>query len=247
MISSILNTVPVPVFPSLKNNLIQNFYIIGFSPDDFIKIDKKENKLIFLDIFGNPSENFPLLTPKIITKFPNEKNGINTIPDNIIIEHCFPKGKIEYKYNNKKEVFQFEFDNVPQNYIDDDKQFYSKIYFNCLSIKEPLIDYFKYKKEVVNLILEKGYLSVLDSDKHFILGSEEEKKYTNIFIPKVICLASVLPFYNELGALLDFIYMYYLSKEDFSSLSLEKVIEKLVHAQTMPLFTSALTKIGILG
>ena len=232
MISSISNS--VPVFPSLKNNLIQNFYIIGLSPDDFIKIDKKENKLKFFDLFENTSENFPLLTPKIITKFPNEKNGINTIPDNIIIEHCFPKGKIEFKNNDKKEFFQFEFDNIPQNYFDDDKQFYSKIYFNCLSIKEPLIDYFKYKKEIVNLILEKEYLPVSDSDKNFILGLEEEKKYSNIFIPKIICFSSILPFYNELGLILDFIYSYYLSKEDFSSLSLEKVIEKIIMKIPIP-------------
>ena len=64
---------------NMKNNLIQNFYIIGITYDD---IDSK-------------SKNKPLkesdisFSPKIISKFPDIKN-YNSIPDEIIIEHCFP-------------------------------------------------------------------------------------------------------------------------------------------------------------
>ena len=54
-------------------------------------------------------------------------------------------------------------------------------------------------------------------------------------IPKVLCFASVLPFYNELSLLLKSIYDYYLSKKDFSSLPLEKIIEKIIIKTQIPL------------
>ena len=235
MISTTLNSVP-PI-QSMKNNLIQNFYIIGFSPEDFIKIDKKENKITFTDLFKNIPENISSLKPKIITKFPKENLSLNMIPDNIIIEHCFPKGNIEFYNKDKKEYFQFEFDNIPQNYNDEDKPIYSKIYFNCIVIYELLFHYFEYKKEMVNLILEKAYCQISDSDKNFILGAEEEDKYKNTYIQKVICFASVLPIYNELDMLLENIFEYYNTRREFSfsSLPLEKVIENIVMNTPIPI------------
>ena len=38
---------------NMKNNLIQNFYIIGLSLEDIIDINKEENKLSFTKIFIN--------------------------------------------------------------------------------------------------------------------------------------------------------------------------------------------------
>ena len=35
---------------SSKNNLIQNFYVIGFSPEDFFKINRVENKAEYANI-----------------------------------------------------------------------------------------------------------------------------------------------------------------------------------------------------
>ena len=42
---------------NMKNNLIQNFYIVGLSPNDFFQI-KKNNKGEFLNIFQNKKKNF---------------------------------------------------------------------------------------------------------------------------------------------------------------------------------------------
>ena len=222
------------VKPSLRNSLIQNFYIIGFSLDDFFKIDKKENKGTFLDIFENISDKN--ITPKIITKFPDKNiDNMNLVPDNIIIDHCFPNGKIELSNKDKNEYFNFEFDNTQQNYKNEDKKIYSKIYFNCLEIRESLLDYFEYKKEIVNLILENDYVSLSDKDKTLPLSGEDQKKYSSIFIPKVLCFASVLPFYKELSLLLEYIYNFYLSKQSFSFLPLEKVIEKIIINTPIPI------------
>ena len=93
---------------SFKNNLIQNFYIIGLSLEDIIDINKEENKLSFRKIFIKNEFKKYIFTPKIITKFPNDNSCINKIPDNIVIDHCFLNGKIDYKYDNNTEFFIFE-------------------------------------------------------------------------------------------------------------------------------------------
>ena len=223
-----------PDLCSFKNNLIQNFYIIGFSLDDFFKINKEGDKGEFLDIFEEKSFNELNVKPKIITKFPNGKMCLNVIPDNIIIQHCFPNDVIKLTKDYANQFFQFKFDNLPQNYEESDRKIYSNTYFTCLEIKEPLINYFKYKNEIITLIYENKSME-LSKDKYKILTDEEEKRYSETFISKVLCFASVLPFYNELSLLLESIYKYYLSKRNFSLLSLEKVIEKIISNTYIPL------------
>ena len=56
---------------NLKNNLIQNFYVIGLCPDRFFQV-QEDGHGVFLNIFKHPFAN---LTPEIISKFPPE-NGI---------------------------------------------------------------------------------------------------------------------------------------------------------------------------
>lgn len=221
--------------PYFENNLIQNFYVIGFSPEDFFKLDEKEKKGTFMDIFDITSEKKPILIPKILTKFPDMKKNFNSIPDNIIIDHCFPNGKIEFNNTDKTEFFQFHFEIKPQKYDDENKQIYSTIYFSCLEIQEPLLDYYKYKKEIVNLVLRNNLAELQEKDKTLPLNSEIENKYSNIYIPKILCFASVLPFYNELRLLLEYIYTYFTSKQTFSFLPLEKVIEKIVCYTPIPI------------
>ena len=69
-------------FLNMKNNLIQNFYIIGITQED-INSNLK-------DILSN---NFNMgLSPKIISKFPETNSNYNMIPNEIIIDHCFPTG-----------------------------------------------------------------------------------------------------------------------------------------------------------
>ena len=233
MIPKESNTTPEP--QSFKNNLIQNFYVIGFSPEDFFKVNKKENKGEFLDIFDEKSFKEVNIIPKIITKFPNGKVSLNAIPDNIIIQHCFPNGDIKLTTNKQNQFFQFKFDNIPQNYENCFRKIYSNIYLTCLEIKEPLLNYLKYKNEIINIIVENKSLELTEKDKYQSIGKDEEKKYSEIFISKVICFASVLPFYRELSLLLQSIYNYYLSQKNFLFLPLEKVIEKIISMTYIPL------------
>jgi hypothetical protein len=65
----------------MKNNLIQNFYIIG--------VPSEEINSRYKEIINKSNISF---TPKIISKFPDINSNYNTIPNEIIIEHCFPTG-----------------------------------------------------------------------------------------------------------------------------------------------------------
>ena len=44
-----------------------------------------------------------------------------------------------------------------------------------------------------------------------------------------------MPFYNELNLILQNIYSYYLSRQDFASAPLEKIIEKIITMTPIPL------------
>ena len=221
---------------SSKYNLIQNFYIIGFSPDDFFKVNNKNKTGEFAEIFKETIEEMPNLEPKIISKYPIIQDNMNTIPDHIIINHCFPDGVIKIKNAKIKNVFfQFELDNIPQNYSNEERKIYSKMYFTCLEINECICKYFQYKKEIINSVFKYKSIKILNFDKNKPEGIDTEKKFSNFFIPKVICFASVLPFYNELSLLLEYIHDYYLSKQDFSSLPLEKLIEKIIINLPIPI------------
>ena len=238
MQNSTSNSTTSPKQITLKNNLIQNFYIIGFSPDDFFKIDLKAKKAEFCPIFKESIEEMPLIKPKILTKFPNTKITFNSIPDKVVIDHCFPTGKIEITNNKsspRPKSFEFELDNLPQDYIEEEKIIYSKIYFSCLEINESISNYFKYMKEIINILYQVPNIEIKNFDKNQPLGIDVEKKYLNLYIPKVLCFASVYPFYNELGCILDYIHSYYLSKNEFSFLPLEKIIEKVITKIPLPI------------
>ena len=99
---------------NMKNNLIQNFYIIGITPDDI----------------STKMQDILSYTPKIISKFPDIRN-YNTIPNELIIEHCFPMGYKPLKGKKKdleKNVynFWFELDNLKYNYLSKYQMLYSK-------------------------------------------------------------------------------------------------------------------------
>ena len=224
---------------SSKNNLIQNFYIIGFSLNDFFVVNQKEKTGEFIDIFKEKIEDIPKLTPKIITKFPNIKNSINTISDDLVVDHCFPNGYLKIfknvKGENEPNFYQFELDNIPQNYQNEEQKIYSKIYFTCLEIGESISEYFQYKKEIINQIFKYKSIKILNFDKNEPSGVDSKNKFSEFLIPKVLCFSSVLPFYNELSQLLKSIHDYSLSKKDFASLPLEKVIEKIILSTPIPI------------
>ena len=208
---------------NMKNNLIQNFYIIGFSPEDFFYINEK-NEGEFLSIFGK--KNLIQLTPKIISKFPPNNSNFNEINDEIIINHCFPKGlyvKNETKTNPY--FFSFELDNLLLNYSLEEKNIHSKIYFSCLRILESLDKYLKYKEEILSQL--DNTIAIKDDNEDI------NKNLSNIYISKVICFASVFPCYHELEQILNFIYQNYLEQKNH--LHLEKLIEQIVLKLPIPL------------
>lgn len=219
---------------NMKNNLIQNFYIIGLSPEDFFHI-KKNNKGQFLNIFQNKTKIN--LEPKIITKFPPKNSNFNEVKDEVIVNHCFPGGLniISIDKENKSPThFEFELDNLLFNYSNEEKNIYSKIYFTCLEIYEPLIQYFKYKKEIIDIN------EINKKKKTEIINDTEElnEKCGSTYIPKVICFASVLPFYKELSNILDIIYRLYSGNSNNSVLPIEKLIEQIVLSIPIPLMSN---------
>ena len=219
---------------NMKYNLFQNFYIIGLSIEDFIQISKKEDpKNIF------QSNNEIELSPKIISKFPPNSPNHNSIPDQIIIDHCFPNGfkmvKFQKNDSNNYSHFCFELDNLKYSYLSDKKTLYSKIYFTCLKFNESLQDYQKLKLEMDKKNIKN------DSE---IINSNNINDINAFYIPKVICFASLLPFTKEIIKILNNLYEYFLYYNNnintnniiINNLSpIEKIIEQLVMCLPFPI------------
>ena len=98
-------------FLKMNNNLIQNFYIIG--------VTSEEINSHYKEIINNSNIS---LTPIIISKFPDTISNFNTVPNEIIIDHCFPTGYkiIKEKSNNileQNSFFWFELENSKYNYV----------------------------------------------------------------------------------------------------------------------------------
>ena len=224
---------------NLKNNLIQNFYVIGLCPDRFFQV-QEDGHGVFLNIFKHPFAN---LTPEIISKFPPENGNYNSIKDEMLIAHCFPKGLhvLQTKEEKKKPCTHFEFhlDNILFNYNDEERKIYSKIYFTCLEIYESLELYNNYKKEIITNINnnKKTTIEILKDGKNEVILQADTSRYLKFFyIPKIICFASLLPFHNELYNILDIIHQVYsLRLKDSSILPIEKFIEQIVLQIPIPL------------
>ena len=167
---------------SHKFNLFQQFYIVGLD-------QKLYNNLFKLDLKQLPKE---LLSPKIISKYPNKNPSYINIPDFFISSHCFPKGLLnkviyckEEELNEKSKITEewiFSLDNIAiQDYNSSLKT--DKLYYCCLLFYEK-IEKFK---------------NWINYKKKFILKSKEidvELKNKNVLIPKVICISSFSPIYT---------------------------------------------------
>ena len=230
----------------MKNNCIQNFYIIGLSPNDFFQHESKGEKEIKLVNILTSNTEMELI-PKIITKYPPTDSNFNSIPNDIIIDHCFPRGFKMQKSLKKietKTYFCFELDNLKYNYLFQKKFLYSKIYFSCLKFYEPLENYEKFELELDKKDNEQN-------NKNIINDNTKNDKYF-YYIPKVICFANLLPFTKEFYKLLDYIYdsfLYYnknIEQYDTNNLGppLEKIIEKIVMTLPFPLSTTKETIIS---
>ena len=229
---------------SMKYNLFQNFYIIGYSLSDFYS-SKTKNIYTFQDIFTD-SLNVKL-NPKLISKFPNSIKNINSIPDDLVISHCFPNGlKI---LNNPFLIsqlthFEFNLENIPANYTEEDKFLYSKIYFNCLEFYEPLSQYLKLKKEILSQSTKNKIQ--IEPDK----TSKENLDIKNYYLPKIICFASLFPYSNEIKEILYNIYNFYRNNiiTDNNNinnlLSIEKIVEQIIMKTPLPFSSNAQTIIS---
>ena len=225
---------------SMKNNLIQNFYIIGLAQEDiFPDTNKKEGSKDSIDIFSSNIEME--LPPKIISKFPPNNSNHNSIPDEIVIEHCFPNGFKMIKLDkidgsNSFSHFWFELDNLKYAYLTNHKSLYSKIYFTCLNFKESLQDYLNLKLEI----------DKVNNDINNDIKNDKETN-NNFYIPKVICFASLLPFTKELVKILSNLYDYFLYYKTninenniaimMNNSPLEKIVEQIVMCLPFPLST----------
>ena len=208
---------------NMKNNLIQNFYIIGVPYQDIIS-SFNSNKALDL------SRSF---IPKILSIFPKDIYNINRISDHIIIEHCFPndfyiKKGID-KYDKYLYHFGFAFENNHYQFLEKNRCLYSKIHFTCLKFYEPFKDYL----ELNNCIMNKSI------DKNDDINNEEIwKKYEEYYIPKVICFASLMPFSKELNKILINIYDFYKYQKNNNNLisyPIEKIIEQIVMTLPIPI------------
>ena len=230
---------------SMKYNLFQNFYIIGYSLSDFYS-SKTKNIYTFQDIFTD-SLNVKL-NPKLISKFPSSIKNINSIPDDLVISHCFPNGlKI---FNNPFLIsqlthFEFNLENIPANYTEEDKFLYSKIYFNCLEFYEPLSQYLKLKKEILSQSTKNKIQ--IEPDK----TSKENLDIKNYYLPKIICFASLFPYSNEIKEILYNIYNFYRNNiitdnnNNINNLSsIEKIVEQIIMKTPLPFSSNAQTIIS---
>ena len=223
---------------NFKNNLIQNFYVLGLCPDRFFQV-REDGQGVFLNVLKEPKKTH--LTAEVISKFPPENGNFNSIKDEIVIAHCFPKGfKVIQDEKEKKPCTHFEFhlDNFLFNYNDEERKIYSKIYFTCLEFYESLEQYNNYKKEIINHISnsKNTTIEILKNGQNEVIQPKTSTYLKLFYIPKIICFASLLPFSKELLSILNIIHQIYsISLKDSSFLPLEKFIEQIVLKVPIPL------------
>ena len=229
--SSLLNKTEENIIKSLadlskhKYNLYQQFFIVGLDPELMLKINE-------IDLKSAPQ---PYLFPKVISKFPPNDLYYLNIPDNVIASHCFPHGirkaiidynELNYESNIKyQNSFVFSLEN--QYIIDKACSLRTnRVYFSCLLFYENIENYrecIKYKNKKL-----KKFESIPNNVK--------EIKNTGILIPKVICLSSFKPFFEQSKLILENLkkyvdnYLYNkISKDNFNIYPIEKIIEGLIY------------------
>ena len=204
-----------------KYNLFQQFFVIGLDP-------KISYNLYNIDFKHYPNE---LLTPKVISIFPNKSLPYINIPNSFVASHCFPKGildKIIYfqdgelaeKYK-QNEQFVFSLDNLVEKDYDSSLRI-NKLYYNCLLFYE----------KVENFNNFSNYRRKMSFKSEEILEKEKNK---NILIPKVICFSSFSPLITSASKIL-FLIKEYCDRYNFESLfdkdnfyPIENIIEGLLY------------------
>ena len=170
---------------SHKYNLFQQFFIIGLDPKIIYNIND-------IELITLPSQ---YLSPKIISKYPSTSLPYLCIPDVILASHCFPNGiankliKTNKKEQPKEEFFVFSIEN--QGFEDKESSLRTKkVYYTCYLFYESIEDY----RKCINL---------RNNNKNKNIKLNE-----NIYIPKVICFSSFIPFYKETKLILKYLKQY---------------------------------------
>ena len=204
---------------SHKFNLFQQFFVIGFEPKILHLIDKIDFKSI-------PE---PLIGPKIITKYPNIDFPYINIPDSIVASHCFSNGFkkliIKGSENDLKEKLNQTYDFIfSLHNFQNDKNIslrMNKIYYTCHLFYEESNDYI-------------NCLELIKNKKNISLNK-------NYLIPKVICLSSFCPYFQQSKLILNYLKKY-INKFKYNSsinnnsfinnqfyLPIEKIIEGFIY------------------
>ena len=206
---------------SHKFNLFQQFYVIGLDPKICYNLYK-------IDLKHLPKE---LLSPRIISKFPNISLPYLNIPDSFIASHCFPKGLLNKIIYYKDEEFLekskyieewvFSLDNLAVQDFSSSLRI-NKVYFNCLLFYEKF-ENFK------NLSNYRRKMSFKSKEKL------EEEINKNVLIPKVICLSSFTPLFSKAGQIL-WLIKRYCDKFNFEALfykdnfcPIENIIQEIIY------------------
>ena len=193
----------------LNETLFQYFYLFGIEPNsldisDFTADRKYENK------------DFKKV--QLLTQFPPNSKIQSYIDPNIIMSHCFPKGhKIlgREKCPNDEYIY-FSFDNL-YNLSSENKT----IYFTAVVIYEKAKSYLdiKYKNKIPPLPKP---------------NKEDKKQFSldNIFIQKVLCFSTFVPFPSEIKSLIGELLEYYRNNQII--LPIEKLIEGIIFGIPRP-------------
>ena len=205
---------------SHKYNLYQQFLVISIDPKIMYNINE-------MDLKNIPE---PLNLPKVISKYPNINLPYLNIPDIIIASHCFPQGIIsalvDYEEKDleqkekKTENFIFSLENMcPEIQISSLK--INKVYYTCLLFYENIENY-------RNCINQRKYDNNTDISNN---------RNNRLLIPKVICLSSFSPFYEQtkyiLQKLKNYVDNYNYNHKSFDNINIypiEKIIEGLIFA-----------------
>ena len=138
-----------------KYNLYQQFLIVGLDTKLSFRINQ-------IDLKGIPE---PYISPKIISKYPPNDLYYLNIPDNIISNHCFPKGIINeiIEYNEmdyeSKIKYQTSFVFSLENQYPEDKNSslrLNRVYYSCLLFYENVENYYeciKKKKKFIKILI----------------------------------------------------------------------------------------------
>ena len=182
--------------------LYQYFYIFGIEPESIKLSDFIEQNRNYL----NPD----FLKVKLLTKYPNIDNIESNINENIIINHCFPKGSKIILNNSQppEEYFHFKLNNVLS--FDPRNKF---LYFTCIILFEPLQSYLDLSNQKIN--------------------KNQKIPIEQLYVVKALCFSSFESFPYETRNLAKDLISYVNSNK--ITIPIEKIIENIIYGIPRPL------------